>query len=246
MNTFIKTAEKTKVVSYLKNSLKAQSLMRSWVFIPTEIELISHQNPKISTIQKFINYYKYCQKDLGLIPRFSQPFLDCFDQLVEEKDIEIITDTREQNPIPLKNTIIQKLDYGDYAINQDGKTYSLDRKTINDFIGTFSHDIERFEREVIRAQEAGGYLFVLVESSLRDCLTFDYNTKLKKISGGKMKVTPDYVFSNVRDLLKKYKNLQFLFCNGRAEFTSYLKLILFNAERLSQCDLQANYNSKLI
>lgn len=246
LSNYLKSASKEEISLYLQNSLKEQARLLEWIYIPTEVEITSYINPKISTINKYINFYEYCEKELGLIPRFNDPFLDIFDELKENKDIEIICDTREQSLIKLDNSIIQKLDFGDYSVNTSGKIYAVERKSLEDFIGSMTKDYDRIEREIVRAKESDGYLFFLIESPFSKCMTFDYDKSLIKRTRGQMKTTPDYVFSNLRKLQRQYNNIQFLFTDGREEFKKYLKLILFNAERLSQCDLQANYNMKNI
>ena len=63
---------------------------------------------------------------------------------------------------------VLKLDIGDYTTL--GKYYNytfVDRKSGNDLQGTLNkHNIERFRREIQRAQEMDSYLFIVIESNV--------------------------------------------------------------------------------
>lgn len=245
LSLFLQANSDNDCIKYLQNSLIEQKNANDWIYVPSEIEILSYINPSISTINKYFDFHKFCETTLKLKPRFNNPFIDSFIDLKKNRNIEILTDTREQRPV-LSNTIIKKLNYGDYALNLNNLTYAVERKSLPDLLKSVTADYERFEREIIRAKEANGYLFIIVEETLKNALYFDQNTIMKRNSGWKMKITADFVFSNIRKLLKEYNHIQFLFVNGRTEFEHYLKLILFNAEILSQTDLQANYNQKMI
>ena len=88
----------------------------------------------------------------------------------------LIIDTREK-PKAIKSLLtyikrqsipyeVKKLDYGDY-LNTDHPDIVIDRKqNISELaknVGT--KDRERFKREILRAQEAGAHLVILVEQS---------------------------------------------------------------------------------
>lgn len=86
---------------------------------------------------------------------------------------QLIVDTRQQaNKHRLKHAhferagyelVRQKLDYGDYCLA--GSTLTVDTKrNITELAQNVQQGHERFRRECLRAQEAGGVLVVLVEN----------------------------------------------------------------------------------
>ena len=136
----------------------------------------------------------------------------------------IYIDTREQMPLVIDYpTEVKGLKFGDYAINDpDNKCY-IERKSISDFIGTMSGGYERFCREIERSIAAEANLIVLIERPLQECLSFQYLNYVSK----KIKVTPEFVFFNVRELIQKYTNVQFLFVDGREECVRVMKRVFF-------------------
>lgn len=65
----------------------------------------------------------------------------------------IIIDTREQTPWNLASfgcdVKVAKLDAGDYALEGDAG-FAIERKSLNDFLGTVSSGWDRFRREIGR------------------------------------------------------------------------------------------------
>ena len=80
----------------------------------------------------------------------------------------IIVDTREQEPFPLEGlrVIRRKLDFGDYSLMGHQKRVAVERKSFEDLFGTLASlkSIERFERELLRAGEAGARLYIVIEA----------------------------------------------------------------------------------
>lgn len=147
-----------------------------------------------------------------------------------EQDLPILIDTREQQPLFFKNSIKQKLDFGDYTTN--GQYYSktfIDRKSESDFLGTFGGGIDRFKREMDRCVSFNSYMFVLVESNL---------TKIKENPRNR-KINLDYVRHNCKELILQYpKNLQIIFGQSRVGAQKLVPKILFFGEELWDVDLQ--------
>jgi len=72
--------------------------------------------------------------------------------------LRIVIDTREQTawnfPAELATCRRAKLDAGDYAIDGDTR-FAIERKTLDDFVGTISTGWPRFLRELGRMDAAG-------------------------------------------------------------------------------------------
>jgi hypothetical protein len=155
----------------------------------------------------------------------------------------IYIDTREQMPLVIDYpTEIKGLKFGDYAINDPENKCYIERKSISDFIGTMSGGYDRFCREIERSIAAEANLIVLVERPLQECLSFQYLNYVSK----KIKVTPEFVFFNVRELIQKYNNVQFLFVDGREECVRIMKKVFFSKSQYKKYDLQLMYDLKLL
>lgn len=224
---------------YCFNLLKKRVERKSLKYLPTHIELKSVLCPATTYLDDIFaseGGYQGLAAKLGLEKRFIENYYQN-DKIPDNSTILI--DTREQKPVKLSiPTKILGLKFGDYAL--EGKQdLVIERKSLSDFIGTLSsRNLERFEREIERAAES--YIVILVEEPLNRALAFD---KLPWISK-QIRCGPDYIFGNVRELLQKYKNIQFLFCDGRVEMSRLIPIILNNQEFCREWDLQKLYDLK--
>ena len=85
-------------------------------------------------------------------------------------------------------------------------------------------------------------LIILVEDTLANALSFKYLPHISK----KIKVTPEYIFHNVRMLIQKYPHIQFLFVNGRKESKRVIQKIFFSGCAYKKIDLQYAYDQKVL
>ena len=77
----------------------------------------------------------------------------------DDPPFTIIIDTREQTPLAFDKqypTIRTGLETGDYSILGHEHTFTIERKSLADLVGTIIHDRERFKRELERMR---GYEF---------------------------------------------------------------------------------------
>lgn len=85
--------------------------------------------------------------------------------------IEVTIDTREQTPFAfppeLVKATIGTIKTGDYCITGD-KGFAVERKSLDDLLGTISSGWERFQREIFRARSAGFSMPIVVEGTLDD------------------------------------------------------------------------------
>jgi len=209
-------------------------------FPPTQVEMASLIAP---TIHSYERYNVLCV-EIGYEIRF--------DGVLDIKSLpptaSIIVDSREQKPLTLSvPTIRDKVNCGDYSLDPDHDLgVYIERKSLNDFVGTLSDrktrgedsNLDRFTRELERAQECGAYLIVLVEDTLERTLDFD---SLPEFS--KLKISPDHIFKNLRDLLHRFVNLQALFVNGRGEAARAVVKLLAAGSSVKKTDLQFSYES---
>lgn len=232
---------------YFKSLLIKRKNEKEIIWSPSQVELRSLMMPSIITYNKlFNNYYGLCEF-LGFQNRFR--LFDSFNiPLVADdnrSDFFINIDSREQQNLTFDcPTQVTKLNFGDYSLSDEeisGRIF-IERKSLSDFIGTFSHDKDRFVREVERAIEKDCYLIVLVEESLDNVLKF----KELSHSYKKYKISPSFIMHNVRELIQSYYNLQFLFVKDRVESAKMVKKILFSKGLLKDYDCQLLYDQQIL
>ena len=86
---------------------------------------------------------------------------------------EITIDRQEKQPWHFDPTLVKTriahIKTGDYCVTGD-KGFAVERKSLNDFLGTISIGWDRFQREIWRAREADFHLPVIVEARFSDIL----------------------------------------------------------------------------
>ena len=226
---------------YLKKLLSQRKEKHKLTYAPTEVELRSITSPPIPYYHSlFSDYYNLCG-EIGFKNKYQYPKEELKYKIKD--GFSIFIDTREQMPLVIDYpTEVKGLKFGDYAINDPENKCYIERKSISDFIGTMSGGYERFCREIERSIAAEANLIVLVERPLQECLSFQYLNYVSK----KIKVTPEFVFFNVRELIQKYNNVQFLFVDGREECVRVMKKIFFSNGEYKKYDLQLMYDLKLL
>ena len=218
--------------------LSDRKTSKNLVYPPTQVELHSLICPTRHYYDRIGGYHEIC-KSLGyqialdgvMLPSLLPP------------GSSIIIDTREQLPLKIiGRTIEARLVCGDYGLDVDhDRGIYIDRKSLNDFVGTLSDrktrgddsNRDRFSRELARAKEAGAYLVMLVEAPIEHALQFNRISSLSHV-----KVSPDYIFKNLRDLLHQFDNFQALFAKDRDEAARAVVRILGAGEIIKKVDLQ--------
>lgn len=232
---------------YCKGALQQRKTKKNLFYTPTQVELRSVLCPPIHYYQKiFGDYYKLCE-EMGFVNKITRyPTQFKYGHAYQNPKYKILVDTREQLPLNFnRETVVQTLKFGDYAFSDERASCGahVERKSIGDFIGTLSGGYERFCREIERAGEAKSNLIVLVEESIDNCLNFN---SLPQVYKKNTKVTPDYVFFNVREILQKYPYVQFLFVNDRREASETIEKIFACGCAHKDVDLQLAYDLKLL
>ncbi len=119
----------------------------------------------------------------------------------------IIIDTREKDEYEFDGTVAikQKLDAGDYSVAGLENRISIERKNIDDFVGTVIYQKERFHEELI-ALTSLDFAAIVVEASLTDILDHRYKSDVNPISviGAVVAIMVEYripiIFSGSRQL----------------------------------------------
>lgn len=130
----------------------------------------------------------------------------------------IIQDSREQTPFKFIdiNVEVKKLDVGDYScVLSDGFVVPVvfERKSVCDLYGTLSSGYDRFKNEIIRSQDLGLRMILIIEGTL---------TKVSK--GIKhSKRDPESLLAQTFTLFCKYGIIP-VFCKDAEEAAKYITL----------------------
>ena len=244
LKMWLKNVPEDEAKQYCVKTLKARKTAKNLVYAPTQVELRTLMFPPIHYYNMlFDDYYEVCEK-AGLKNKHST-FGEVITGAAYSKDnYKIYVDTREQLPLEFDwPTEPKALKAGDYALSDPSVTCNchVERKSLSDFISTLSvKNYDRFEREIQRAKEEDIYLVILVEDTLNNALSFKYLPYISK----KIRVTPEFIFRNVRILIQKYPHIQFLFVKNREESSRVIKKIFFSSCIYNKIDLQLAYDIK--
>lgn len=92
----------------------------------------------------------------------------------------IVVDTREQRPWTFESlnvdTTRAKLDTGDYSVMGLEKRVCIERKSLDDWIGTVMRSRARFYQELDRMRSYD-FRCVIIESSVREIMTGGYRSR---------------------------------------------------------------------
>ena len=224
------------VTDYCKDWLLNRKQLKSLIYAPSCVELKTLIAPPTEFYDElFGDYYSLCA-ELGFKNKYKK-----LDKRIEDIkcDFEIIVDSREQRAISFAKSRVEGLKYGDYGRSEEDKV-RIERKSLSDFLGTIGAGLDRFEREIQRAQVANCHLIILVEEKFSNYFSFPYLPHIRS------KCTVDYISHNIRYLIQKYPNIQFLFADGRKEVARLIEKILFYQDKIINIDLQENYEKGLL
>jgi hypothetical protein len=169
-------------------------------------------------------------------------------------DVVVVQDTREQTPIKLAATMIEAtVTEGDYMLAPPHDLgVRIERKSLADLCGTLSDrrvarkggrrgtgaiedsSFQRFDRELARAQAAGFYVVMVVESDISSAQAFNKLPQTRWI-----KASPSHIMHNLRALLAKYPlTFQCVFADGRIEMARVMLRVFQLGTQVHTVDLQ--------
>lgn len=116
--------------------------------------------------------------------------------------IHIIIDTREQTPWSFDpmyaDTSVGTLKTGDYALAGDDG-FAVERKSLDDFLGTISTGWERFQRELDRMAGWPAKV-VVVEADFERCCFRDFDGQIVSPDHNHPKLTPQFISKRIAEL----------------------------------------------
>ena len=206
------------------------------VYAPSQCELKSLPIPGTVYFDKIFGSYNNLCRSLGFKIKYYQEELLIKNNISK---LKIIIDNREQQELKFNiGSKFDTLNFGDYKLDSNISDCYIERKSLADFYGTLSGGFERFTREIERAKSAGAYLVVLIESSFETVYTFRDTKRVK----GKVNISPEFIFHNMRDLIQQFDNLQFLFVGNRKESSRVIEKIFASGTEYKNVDLQKLYD----
>jgi hypothetical protein len=217
---------------YLKKKLKIYCDIKELDYAPSQSEIST-----IACLPDIGIFHTYCQQDfnsicdtINLKTKFNYKKMYTQSDFNNYTSNEIVIDTREQTPLKFKdiNIISSKLECGDYATNVESNL-AVERKSLNDFYSTLSGGLERFKKEINRAKLLNKYIVVLTECKLNTVL---YAKRRFGACSG------DFVMHHMRQICREFDNVQFVFCDGRAEASKQTLYILQMADTAKSVDIQ--------
>ena len=221
------------VKKYFIDELTARVKKKNYNFLPGQVVLKSLFLPSIQWLTKIYGDIGSVIKELsnnGIGIRHDYDFnkID-----FNYSDLTIYTDTREQKALSLDcNTKTMCLNIGDYTAS--GENFSntfIERKSLPDLIGTLSSGIDRFEREIIKAESLGAYIVVVIEDKYSNAINYKNSVFGQKITG-------QNIFFEIRRLSEKYNNIQFVFSGSRNKSADIIKKILLMKDQAKSLDLE--------
>lgn len=219
------------VKDYCLNLLVKRAAEKGTNLIPSHCELKSLFAPSLSDYLTMFGGVKNFEE--ALAEKGLKMKLGVGEVPQKEGDFKVFIDTREQCPLPLPNSEIKKLIVGDYQADGDFfVNLSVERKSLYDFAGTLTKGLERFEKEIQRANQLGIYLVVVVESSFIDSLEYSPKNSFSQRIGGA------YLFNKVRKLMTDYNNIQFVFAKNRQRSMGLIEKIFRMGEAAKTLDLE--------
>jgi DNA excision repair protein ERCC-4 len=129
--------------------------------------------------------------------------------------VPIVTDTREQKPyeFPGVESVIKKaLNVGDYTLQGFEDRFAVERKTLNDLATSMGSDRERFEREMVRAQDLDHFA-VVIEAEQEEVA--DY-AGTKACPNYYSAIYPNSILGTIEKWPAKYETLEFNWAGSRA------------------------------
>ena len=215
LKKYLESKPKEEGLLYLTNWLNKRKQLKNYKFSPSHFELRTLCYPSIKFFHSFYgkNSYENLCDEIDLEVRYD------YNQKLEYNDIEpeILIDTREQSVLDIKvNKEIVKLDYADYSCKNNPFNVLIERKSLQDAIGSLSSGFGRLSKEVQRAKDNNAHIIILIESKISNLFGFNH---LKYI---RSEATPEYILHRIRDLLLKFDNIQICCVDGRIKASEFI------------------------
>ena len=230
---WLETVDKGTAKNILYKMLKDKIEEKNMLYAPSHLELKLYNLPSIDMYKEFFGSYNEVCSRLHVEPVYNNIIKNKF--LMFDKNLyemEILIDTREQQPLSFKNSKKHKLDYGDYTLSGDNYTNTyVDRKSEQDFKSTMTVGFSRFKKEIQRSIDFDSYLYIIIESSLQKVIK--NNPKAYHESNLK------FIWHRMREITHEFpRKCQFVFSGGRSRSQKLIPKLLKAGKELWSSDIQ--------
>jgi hypothetical protein len=225
------TSPNEEVKDYIIKLAKKRIERKNYRNAPFYLELLKRQLPDLDTYKKHFGTYTSACEAMGVKPIFYKGMPKEFNK---DFDVEVLVDTREQQPLNFSKSKILKLDFGDYTLGRDDFSNTfVDRKSSGDFLSTFGSQSDRFRREMQRCVELDSYMYIVIEKPLA---TIEKEAIFTK---GRRSPKLNWVFSNLISIQHEFAgHCQFVFTNNRAHSEEIIPKLLYLGNKLWNVDIQ--------
>lgn len=220
------------VKEYCLKKLKNRIENKELKFAPTHLELLLSELPTVDIYKKLFTSYSQACSEAGVTPMLYRNLPKNFFEIENFNDLEIVIDTRENRPLPFKNTKKFALDFADYTASGDKYDYTfVERKSESDFKSTMSQNFSRFRREMSRAKAMDSYVFIVVDTDIK---------KIKRQNHfAPHPANLKFIFHNMKSLCHEFpETCQFIFSGNRTTSIDIIQRILYFGRKVWHCDLQ--------
>jgi len=225
------SAPSSEVKDYIIELAKRRIKQKNYTHAPFHIELLKRQLPDLDVYKKHFGTYTKACEQMGVTPIFDKGLPKEFNN---EVDVEVLIDTREQQPLEFSKSKILKLDFGDYTLGGDDFSNTfVDRKSPGDFLSTFGGQVDRFRREMQRCVQMDSYMYIVIEKPIEKI------EKETMFSRGRKGPKMGWIFSNMISVQHEFAgNCQFIFTEGRIHSEEIIPKLLFLGKKLWNVDMQ--------
>jgi len=241
LEKWLATADQEHAEQILLDILNKRIISKDLKYAPNHLELKLLDLPEIEIYKIYFGSYNEACRRLQVEPLFNKSIKSKF--LKENKNltnIEILTDTREQQPLKFNKQSMHKLDFGDYTASGEhyNKTY-IDRKSEVDFKSTMTVGFERFKKELERCKSFNSFLYIVTESSI--------DKIIRNNSFGPHKSNLKFVWHQMRILSHDFaRHCQFIFSGGRKRSENLIPQLLYAGPEMWQSDIQYYIDKRII
>lgn len=229
MARWLRGVDKETARAYALERLVKRKEEKGLEFAPCTNDLKLSKLPTVRMYEDLFKTYEAAAKLAGLKVRWGTTLPDL---VPAPEDMEIMIDTREQQPLSFPKSVENKLDFGDYAVGGEHYTYTfVDRKSAADLKSTLTSGFERFVREIKRAREFGCFLYIVIEATIKQVHEETYQTKYPS--------SVYFAWANLKEIANEYADVcQFIFAGSREKSEELIPKLLVNGPRLWFTDVQ--------
>jgi hypothetical protein len=228
---YLQKIPKDKVKQCITDILLSEKKRKNLIYAPSYIEAVSSMLPTPQLCEKIGADFLGLCKEAGLITKYHY---NTVPKIEDDSKLYYLVDNREQTPFSLDGQVTKTtLNFGDLSIT-DERYFSnvfLECKRDMDLVSSLTSGFDRIQKECKRAAESGAYLIFLTNLTLSTALNLEKNRYFSRFT----KVKSEYLFHNIRELIREFNNIQFVFTeNPESKIEKLFKL----GSKVKELDLQ--------